>query len=62
MTKGPYFYVYLCSCICDAAQCSGDLPTSILIYSVESDIIFCDNHPSHLSLNRFSTKINPHCT
>jgi len=59
-----YFYVYLCSYICDDddAERSDDLHSSVLVCSMESGIVYCENHPSHLTLNRFRTKINPHFT
>ena len=63
MTQGLYFYVYLHSYICDDdALCCDDLHTSVLICSMESGIVYCEDHPSHLTLNRFRIKINPHCT
>jgi len=62
MTKGLYYYVYLCSYICDDAQRSDYLHNLVLICSTDSGIIFCENRPSHLILNRFRTKINPHYT
>jgi len=60
--KIKHFYVYLCSYICDDAHRSDDLHTSVLICSMDSGIVYCENHPSPLILNRFRTKINPHFT